>query len=120
MTYSLLSTLVLALKNFLANFDTSFGIDRTYAGGSRSGGNGYGLKRLTRSGKNNSQKHRYEVDLLEGPQDSKYTARIFHSDSHQERPPSARSGNSQKPIIRREVQYSVASEERLEGHSSSP
>ncbi|KAK4905572.1 hypothetical protein LTR49_025141 [Elasticomyces elasticus] len=37
MTCFLMSTLVLALKNFLANFDTSLGNERTYAAGSRAG-----------------------------------------------------------------------------------
>ncbi|KAK3613041.1 hypothetical protein LTR22_028333, partial [Elasticomyces elasticus] len=81
-----MSTLVLALKNFLANFDTSLGNERTYAAESRAGVQvkSLDLKRLTRSEGGITQVPNSDVDKFDRPQDSAYTAEISHADSRME------------------------------------
>ena len=124
MTYSLLSALLIALKGFLASFDTAMGMEQTYASGSRSGAVAFGMKRMSkggsknqRSGRLNSQKasagSRSDEDPNLALDDSKYSAQIFHSEEARgSSRGSVRSGISQHPMIKYEMQYSVKYEEK--------
>lgn len=121
LSYALFSALAIALKSFFQSFDMDFGIGRTYAEGTRPSDNGSGfrLRNLTK-GKGGSKsmktwEHKSQVGVSEDetinrPDGPKYTAQIFHAGEHREG--SVRSGISQHPIIRCDVQYSVSHEDR--------
>ena len=113
MCYSLLSALMIALKGFLQSFDVAMGVDRTYAQNSatRDGGS-YGLKKLSEKPSKNgrtwermAQTDAVNKESSSWPEKTEYSANIFHPSEG--RDGSIRSGISQHPMIRREVQYSI-------------
>jgi len=112
MTYALLTGLVLALKGFLQSFDTGMAFQATYAGSSSGAKGVYGLGDLSKASHisrkgdrslNEKLQHRPSGGLA-------YSAQISHPSDGQEA--SIRSGHSQHPIIKREVQYTVEYEAR--------
>ena len=120
LTWSLLSAMVVALRPFLRDFHTGFGMDlatrhdSTYGHGSNKfSPKGYRLKEL--SGRHNTESRSANRDRSREPQskgeqfradDIQYSAAIYHG----ARKPSEGSMRSHEPIIRREVEYTVTYE----------
>lgn len=120
LTWSLLSAMVVALRPFLRDFHTGFGMDlatrndSTYGHGSNKfSPKGYRLKEL--SGGRHTQSRSGHRDVSNEPppkgeqfraDDIQYSAAIYHG----ARKPSEGSTQSHEPIIRREVEYTVTYE----------
>ena len=116
LAYSLISALLIALKGFLQSFDMKFGNDQTYIQNSRSGGNRYNLKPLSKSngGSKFASRTWEKVSPKEQSQLSRsddygngataYSTKVYHGgNSSDEREGSVESGISQHPIIRYQV-----------------
>ena len=121
LSYSLISALLIALKGFLQSFDIKFGNDQTYAQNSRSGGEKYGMKRLSIRGfptsAKASQKER-QTDTVQSDyqvESTAYSTKIFHG---ADREGSVSSGISQHPMIRYEKRFEVTHEDK--DHSREP
>lgn len=119
LAYSLIAALLIALKGFLQSFDIRFGNDQTYAQHSRSGGDRYNLKQLSNKGSRFGVRTRDKVSQRDKRQQSQsdydntataYSTKVFHGSN--ERDGSVRSGNSQHPIIRYDVEYTVTTENK--------
>lgn len=120
LTWSLLSAMVVALRPFLRDFHTGFGMDlatrhdSTYGHGSNKfSPKGYRLKEL--SGRRQTESRSAIRDGSKEPEpkgeqfradDIHYSAAIYHG----ARKPSEGSMRSHEPIIRREVEYTVTYE----------
>ena len=114
MSYSMIAALLVALKGFLQSFDTGSGNTKTYGADSRSDGRTpeqYGLKRLSQKGQsrrtwNRSGTHKEVLGPDRVANNTEYSTQIYHSSEGREG-----SINSQHPIIKYEVQYSVTHED---------
>lgn len=120
MAYTMIAALLIALKGFLQSFDTGSGNTKTYGADSRSGGRSaeqYGLKRLSQKGASSSRRtwnrsasHKEIATPDRVANNTEYSTQIYHNSDGREG-----SINSQHPIIKYEVQYSVTHEDQEGG-----
>ncbi|KAK4544740.1 hypothetical protein LTR36_003989 [Oleoguttula mirabilis] len=120
--YALFTSLILALKTFLRSFHMGMGMDMPYTahpyGKDGSRDPSYPLESRTQNSNvkrpsvalqwRNHRCVRAEQDGEYRPEQLKYSATVVHEDG---RDMSIKSGSSSRPIIRRDVQYTVSHED---------
>ena len=126
MSYALLTALALALSNFLKNFNTRMGMDvgylaSGYAASRYAKGSGKAAYELSSQSRNARSQRTVqktphgtveESDFWRRPEKPQYTAEIIHPQA--QRDPSVSSNTSQRPIIRCNVEFTVAHEDAIE------
>ncbi|KAK5123750.1 hypothetical protein LTR85_002386 [Meristemomyces frigidus] len=120
--YALFTSLVLALKTFLRSFHMGMGMDMPYTahpyGKDGSKDPSYPLESRTQSSNikrpsasmqwRSQRSARDEQDGGYRPEQLKYSATVVHEDGTEL---SIKSGSSSRPIIRRDVQYTISHED---------